>query len=69
MKNGHTVSQSKYVTCRMIHDSKIDEDGISMDDTFYVPARPDVSVFVSTVGSFRSLHLFKNLFKNLFKLI
>ena len=55
MKNGHTVSQSKYVTCGMIHDekdSKIDGDGISIDVTFYVPARPDVSACVSTVGSF-----------------
>ena len=32
--------------------SKIDGDGISIDDTFYVPARPDVSACVSTVGSF-----------------
>jgi len=36
----------------MKKDSKIDGDGISIDDTFYVPARPDVSACVSTVGSF-----------------
>ena len=66
-KNGHTVSQSKYVTCWMIHnekDAKIDSDGTEFQWTILSTSQPSGCFRLRFNGwEFWSLHSFKNLLR------